>query len=268
MYLEQEPDTNLFLLDLLRTRGIGNWTQEEWYAVWSPDHPDQNGATIRGMALLIGRAAMGQPARLGVPFGDPDACEVIGARARWNGPVDMLIGPRTASDALWRGLKGTPPTVFYDQRLYVCREPSPGPRLPLRPARTDEIPLIIEMAGQMMSEDLGVDPRRKEPNRHRQAIRHRVDEGRTLVGEQDGEIAFLLDVGTRRREGAQVGGTFVPPRFRGQGLSVMGMRAACDRLLREMEMVSLHVNEANVPAVRCYQRAGFQRDVPFRLLIR
>ena len=259
--LAQAPVTNLFLRDLIARRGIGNWRVEEWFGAWAGDD-------LVSTALLVGRPALDGPARLGVAYGARGGCRVIGDRARWNGPVNMLIGPREASDGLWEGLQGPTPAVCYDQRLYICRTPPPGPQEPLRLARPDELELLVALSGEMMREDLGTDPREAEPARHRLAVKGRLDDGRTLVADVDGEIGFVLDVGTRRPEGAQVGGTYVVPRMRGRGLASRGMRAALHRLLAEHGTVSLHVNEANVPAIRCYENAGFERDVPFRLLIR
>ena len=261
--LREDIATNLFLLDLLETRGLGAWSTEEWYGVW------HDGALIAA-ALIVGRARPGQPARLGVAYGDTDGCREIGARARWGGPVDMLIGPRAPSDALWAGLaEPQPAKVFYEQRLYLCTAPTDGEALPLRVARPDEAPLIEVMSAEMMREDLGVDPRETEPARHRLAVQRRVEEGRTLVGEDEGgAVVFVLEVGTCRAEGAQVGGTYVPPAHRGKGLAIRGMRAAVQRLLDSVDSVSLHVNEANTAAVRCYERVGFVRGAAFRLLIR
>jgi predicted GNAT family acetyltransferase len=39
-----------------------------------------------------------------------------------------------------------------------------------------------------------------------------------------------------------------------------------DRLLARRPLVSLHVNEANGPAVRVYEKVGFDRADAFRLI--
>jgi ribosomal protein S18 acetylase RimI-like enzyme len=259
--LSREPVVNLFLLDLLTRRGMGSWRFEEWYGVFDGD-------VMISAALLIGREAPGGAARLGVAYGADEGCVLIGQRARWSGPVDMLIGHRAASDALWEGLEGAEPSVFFDQRLYTCRGVPGGEELALRAARPEEAAQLEALSGQMMVEDLGVDPRVSEPVRHRLAVAGRISGGRTLVADINGEICFILDIGTRQPHGAQVGGTFVPERFRGRGVATCGMRSAVKRLLAAHDSVSLHVNEANLPAIRCYERVGFQRGVPFRLLIR
>ena len=35
--------------------------------------------------------------------------------------------------------------ISYDQRLYVCRQPSDGPRLPVEPATTDDVLDLVPM---------------------------------------------------------------------------------------------------------------------------
>ena len=61
-------------------------------------------------------------------------------------------------------------------------------------------------------------------------------------------------------------GTWVPPGFRGHGYATEGVRALCQRLLDDHPVITLHVNEANHPAVRVYEKVGFVRTSPFRLL--
>jgi ribosomal protein S18 acetylase RimI-like enzyme len=261
VFLYRSPIANLFLLDLLSRRGLGNPKLEEWYGAI------HNGALVSA-ALLIGRQSKDRVARLGVACGDEAGCSLIGELARQAGTTEMLIGARAANDALWSSMSDTSPSVCYNQRLYICRAVQDGPALLLRKARPSEEPIITEMSAEMMLEDLGVDPREQDLSRHRFAVHSRLNEGRTFVGEVDGQVAFILDIGTTMPIGVQVGGTYVAPALRGRGIATRGMRSAVRQLLREYDSVSLHVNEANMPAIRCYERVGFIRDAPFRLLIR
>ena len=257
--LRAEPDANLFLIDILSRDGVQETLAETWIGIGEP--------VIAG-AIVLGRRAPDAPARLVVPFGDPDAGAHIGQRIRQDGPVSMIIGPRAASDGVWQGLAQPTPTVFFDQRLYVCTEVSAGARLPIRVARIGDVPRLEPLAAEMMIEDLGVDPRIPDPDLHQRSVASRCSRGRTLLAEREGRICFQLNIGTFCKDGAQVGGTYVHPDFRRQGLSTSGMRAASEALLSLTRCVSLHVNEANTPAVRCYERTGFVRAAPFRLIIK
>ena len=78
---------------------------------------------------------------------------------------------------------------------------------------------------------------------------------------------FQVNVGATHARGCQVGGTWVPRADRGRGLASAGVAATCRWLLARYPRVTLHVNEANGPAVRVYEKAGFRRDAAFRLII-
>lgn len=218
---------------------------------------------VRAVALVI-------RGRLCVPWAPslPDAA-AIGEYLAAHFPPSMMVGPRSACDAVWgRWANGAVPRRFYAQRLYVCSAPPRGLEQPgFRLAAADEWRLIAEQAAAMELEDLGRDPRRLYPELHEQSVRDRIRQGRTWVLEENGEIVFQINVGTLVTPiGCQVGGTYVPPAHRGRGLAVLGMKALCRRLLHDHRVVTLHVNEANAPAVRTYERSGFVRSHPFRLL--
>ncbi len=120
----------------------------------------------------------------------------------------------------------------------------------------------------MEEEDLGRNPRRAYRELHDQSVRDRIRQGKTWVLERNGQIVFQINAGSSVTPiGCQVGGTYVPPEHRGNGYAVVGMRALCRRLLQHNNAVTLHVNEANLPAVRTYERAGFTRAAPFRLVM-
>ena len=257
--LGAEPDANLFLIDLLQRSTVQNTLAETWIGIGDP---------VTSGAIVLGRRAPGAPARLVVPFGDPEASVHIGRRIRKDGPVSMIIGPRAASDGVWEGLAQPTPSVHFDQRLYVCTAVTAGTRLPLRMARIEDADRLAPLAAEMMIEDLGTDPREPDPALHQRSVESRCSRGRTLIAEQGERICFQLNIGTFCRDGTQVGGTYVPPDFRRQGLSTAGMRTASEALLSQTRCVTLHVNEANVPAVRCYERTGFIRAAPFRLIIK
>ena len=68
--------------------------------------------------------------------------------------------------------------------------------------------------------------------------------------------------------GAQLGGTYVWPEDRGRGIATRAVRGLVGTLRSEgLPRVTLHVHEANTPAVRCYVAAGFRPHAPFRLMV-
>ena len=259
--LAQNPSTNIFLLDRLEQRGCRPSSADEWYGAWL-------GQDLVAVAVLVGRAAHGSSARIGVVAGSSAGCEAIGVQAQSRGGVDMLTGPRAPCDALWTGLGAGVPRRQIDQLQYLTQNPSPGFCLPLRNATSHDFPLVCAWAAEQAREDLGLDPRQEDAQRHHRVVRARIEEGRVLLGLRDRSPCFLLEVGTCRVEGVQVGGTYVPPSLRGQGIATAGMRSAAHHLLTKSQTISLHVHAMNTSAIHCYVRAGFTPGIPLRLLIR
>lgn len=259
-----DPDTNIFLLSALQSWGVAVADGVRWLGLGDTDRLDA--------VTWIGRPdpdpGRSTPAGLAVPWGEPSACRAIGAVLAQHGPPRTVIGPRQASDALWQGLGDPSPRIWFDQRLYLCTQVRPGPHLQLRRARPHEVDLVADMSGRMVAEDLGRDPREDDADGHHRKVRARVLSGRTILGVQAGEVVFKLDEGSKTADGTQVGGTWVPPRWRGQGLAKAGMRAACAELLKGTPRITLHVNEANMPAVRAYEATGFLPTTAFRLATR
>lgn len=251
--LEQDTVVNLFLLGFLRLHGV---ERAHWFGV-----VDDGG--VRGCVLVVAE-------RLVVPWA-PDSSDAaaLGRHLRGRFTPCMMVGPRAQVDALWETwTEGeVEPERYYDQRLYVIRDRPLGPPVyGFRRARPAEWKTISIQAGLMEQEDLGRNPRQHYPVVHDQVVRERVKNGRTWVISRDRQILFQINIGTALDIGSQVGGTWVPPEHRGQGLATDGMRALCQHLLGYHPFVSLHVNEANAAAVRVYEKVGFVPHAPFRLI--
>lgn len=250
--LERSPVVNLFLMSLADASPIErSW----WYGIVDGDF-------VRAAIAVV-------PQRVAVPWAEDDAhAAALGALLRELHRPCMLVGPRAACDAIWATWAGNAPTKrSYNQRLYVLdRAPQDPGFTGLRCARAAEWRTIAKNAAAMEVEDLGVDPSATDMALHERVVRERIDAGRTWVIHDHDEIVFQINVGTDSKRVCQVGGTYIPPKFRGQGLASRAMAALGRLLLVDHQVVTLHVNEANLPAVRCYERAGFRPDVPFRLI--
>lgn len=250
--LEQDRVVNLFLLGMI---GSVPMDRVHWYG-------RVDGDRLRAAALVL-------PGRLCVPYAPDrdDASELARHLDRREAPC-MSVGPRGAVDALWEawGRRARPVRV-HDQRLYVLRSRPPhGPDLRVRRARHEDWPVVARYARMMEIEDIGRDPAEEDPRAHDRVVQDRIAAGRTWVLEDEGEIVFVINTGTTVPWGCQVGGTYVPVPHRGRGWAKLGTAEVCARLMAAYPLVTLHVNESNAPAVRAYERVGFQRDAAFRLI--
>jgi RimJ/RimL family protein N-acetyltransferase len=250
--LHQDPIQNLFLLGFLDASSL---ERGMWYGM-------VDGQSVPAVVLVL-------PGRLVVPWApDVEHAAALGRFLKQRYPPCMFVGPRDACDALWRAwAEGVIPDRYYDQRLYLCVRAPAGPRVTgFRRANLSEWRQVALFSGLMEAEDLGRNPSDEYPELHGQVVRDRIRNGRTWVIEQERELRFQINVGTTTPFGCQVGGTWVPPEHRGRGLATDGMRELCRRLVPKHQCVTLHVNEANLPAVRVYERSGFARHAAFRLI--
>lgn len=247
--LLRDPAVNLFLLSVLNQR----MAEASWVGI-----PDETGRML-AVASVIGG--------LCVPYA-PDIAQAteLGLTLKKAYEPYMMVGPRAAVDAIWQSWTTAPVRIRYDQRLYVATSADPlAPALDL--ATPADVPEIAALAVAMQLEDLGTDPREHGEARHLEIVGRRIDQGRTLILRQNDQIVFMVHVGTIHPFGCQIGGTYVPLEHRNRGLATRGVRGTVAHLLQTYPRVTLHVNEANTPAVRVYEKCGFLTDAPYRLLI-
>lgn len=250
--LDEDPVQNLFLLGFLDEAAL---ERAYWYGALDGDR-------VRGLVMVL-------PGRLAVPWSpDEDAAFALGDTLRRRHHPTMMVGPRAHTDRIWsRWGHGADTRCYYDQELYLATSAPPGPRMRgFRRAVASEWPVLARFAAEMELEDLGRDPRIDDGELHERLVQDRAASGRTLVVERSGELVFQINLGTTSPRGCQVGGTYVPPEHRGHGLATEAMREVVRRLVPRYGLVTLHVNGANRPAVRVYEKSGFRRVAPFRLI--
>jgi len=252
--LQEEPVTNLFLLQCLRSLSIRKGV---WYGV-------QNEQGLQGAGIVF-------PKRLTVPFApEPSAAAMLAGHIADREQPTRLVGPRDACDAIWQRWSSVVTAERrYNQQLYVCTTVTPTSATShptLRLATLVELQSIAHNAAAMQLEDLGVDPWQEGRNKHLKNVREKIREGRFYVLEHQGRIVFQMAVTIRHPLGCQLSGTYVPPAQRSQGFATRGVRQLCQLLLKDAPFVTLHVNGANKPAVAAYIKAGFVLHADFRLI--
>ena len=259
--LARAPAANQYLLHRLDRAACDpapTDCQERWVGVHDGD------ALVA--AALVRRPEPGDPATMCCPAGDPEAGAALGGRIALEGGALIMVGPRAVTDACWRGMGRPPFRVAFDQRLWVADGPSPGPRLPVEPAMRADLDALVEMELGMLQEDLGITTDRVDLEVLESRILQRIEAGKVMVSRPPkGPPVFTIDVARCGPTGAQLGGTYVHPDWRGHGICTRAVRDLLAMLQAEGRVVTLHVNEANEAAWRSYAKAGFVEDEPFRL---
>ncbi len=76
----------------------------------------------------------------------------------------------------------------------------------------------------------------------------------------------VTDFYAQSADGAQLEAVWTAPERRGKGLATRALTDLSARLLRRLPRVVLGVATVNTPAVRLYERVGFQSAGPLRLV--
>jgi predicted GNAT family acetyltransferase len=110
----------------------------------------------------------------------------------------------------------------------------------------------------MFTEEVGTSPLGSDDGAsYRARVRDLVLAGRSFARIENGEVLFKAELGAVSSRACQVQGVWVHPSWRGLGLGTAGMATVVAEALRTVApVVSLYVNDYNVPARRAYERVG------------
>ena len=176
--------------------------------------------------------------------------------------AESLVGPADQVLGLWEHLSGSfsrIQDVRERQLSMVFRgAQSPGDER-VRPALQSEFDLVFPAAVAMFKEEVGFDPN-IYGDHYRKRARAMISRGHTFVRtSKSGELEFKADVGALSGGVAQVQGVWVNPKLRGQGIAAPALAQVATLIQKSIApTVCLYVSDYNYPAVRAYERAGFE----------
>jgi predicted GNAT family acetyltransferase len=196
----------------------------------------------------------------------PEAVRAFADRARRVGRrCSSIVGPAEPTALLWSLLEpgwGPARDVRAHQPLMASEKPSVDVTADpyVRRVRKDEMDVIMPACVAMFTEEVGVSPLAGDGGLLYQArVAELVGSGRAFARIDDGKVVFKAEIGAATREACQIQGVWVAPEHRGKGLSETGMAAVLRYALADVApVVSLYVNDYNVPARAAYRRVGFQ----------
>lgn len=204
-----------------------------------------------------------------VPIGaDWLSGELLGLGVRVLGRrLGSIFGPREAVMSIWSSMQAGP------QRAREIREHQPlmmldtAPTAPInprvRPARPDEFSRVLPASVAMFTEELGYSPLDDGPVLYRNRVEALISRGHCLVEIDEapldtaGSVRFKADIGVYTRACIQLQGVWLAPWARGTGQAAPAVAATAAHALTLSDRVSLYVNDYNEPAMRTYQRVGF-----------
>ena len=194
----------------------------------------------------------------------PAAITAFAARARKHGRrCSSIAGPAGAVHDLWRQLEldwDRPREIRYRQPLMaIASDPLVQPDPAVRLVRPAEVGILLPASVAMFTEEVGISPIGPDGGAaYRARVSELVASGRSLAKIQDGKIVFKAEIGAVTSRACQIQGVWVPPELRGRGYASSGMAAVVAFARRTLApVVSLYVNDFNIPARAAYRRVGF-----------
>ncbi len=202
-----------------------------------------------------------------VPSGaDCGRFAAVAARGR----ARMIIGDELAVTALWDDMAGLMPPPRDDrpgQPVYAISDPPEPGDTGLRAATGRDFELLLPACAAAHEEEIGVDPLARDPDGFRWRTHSQIEEGRSWLWVEDGDIRFKAEASAWTPSAVQVQQVWVDPAVRNRGYAKRGMRDLCRLLLGEVPAVCLFVRPENAPAIRVYEGIGMHRHGAYRSLI-
>ena len=204
----------------------------------------------------------------------PAAIEAFAERAvRQGRRCSTIVGPVEEVAALWELLEphwDTPRDLRWHQPHLETGRPSPAKADPqVRRTRPEDLDVLYPACVAMYTEEVGVSPELGGgADMYRARVAQLVSKGWSFARIEDGKVLFKAEVAAVSPYACQVQGVYVDPDRRGEGLATSGMAAVVDVALREVApVVSLYVNDHNLPARAAYEAVGFRETAVFATIM-
>ncbi len=207
---------------------------------------------------------------------DRGAVEAIAHKVRrWRRQCASIFGPIDQVAGLWDRLGPTwgPARTIRREQLLMSTAVDPGDwgltiDERVRPARVDEVDLVLPASAAMFTEEIGYPPFIGSSTNYRSVVAGLVRLGRTFVWVEGGRVLFKADIGSVGVDAAQIQGVWLAPHLRGRGLATPLMAAVTSAVLQGIASeATLYVNDFNTAAIATYEAIGFRRVGTFATIL-
>jgi predicted GNAT family acetyltransferase len=128
------------------------------------------------------------------------------------------------------------------------------------------MPKLLLLAAAAVREFFGRDPLNEDPSGFEARVWQRVQGERTYVLEDNGELAFKVDVGARSEFGAELEGAYTVPSQRHKGHAILSLGQISRHLLSSLPRLTLHVEDDSSLA-RMARKVGYVPGRAQRLVV-
>ena len=134
-----------------------------------------------------------------------------------------------------------------------AREPVQG----LRPATAAELDLVMPIQARLAFAESGINPLEVDPQGFRERCLRRIDQRRTWVVVENGDLIFKADVVSKTSDVIYLEGIWLREECRRTNIGTRLMLELMRRLLEDSKSICLLVNETNELAQGFYRKCGF-----------
>lgn len=260
-FLTRDVKQHLYLLGLLEDFGVEGGDPDAPHAFW--------GRLERGELTAV--LFVGGDGGLVVPSqGDPSHFHELTAPLAETVVLRACVGERGPVDAVVRALgRGKKPRLSVPQRLFTVSADDMGPFTNplLRLATEADIPRLVELSAEDLLERYGQNPLEMDPEALTQRVRHRVRDARSYVLEEEGELVFKIDIGSRSQWGAELEGLHTHRHHRRKGHALLNLGQISRHLLSSLPRLSLRVSEQDEVTAKIARRVGYVAGATQRLVL-
>jgi ribosomal protein S18 acetylase RimI-like enzyme len=128
----------------------------------------------------------------------------------------------------------------------------------LKLATSAELDQVVPLQAELAFAESGVNPLQRDPEGFRQRCARRIEQGRTWIWVEAGEIVFKADVVSDTPSVIYLEGVWTSPSRRSQGYGLRCLSQLGRTFLCHAKSVCVLVNDKNELAQKFYQRAGYK----------
>ncbi len=155
-----------------------------------------------------------------------------------------VLGEQGVVDSILRQF-GVSAKFSKAQRLFSVSPNDLGPFTNplLRAAVEADLPRLIPMAAACIKERNGRDPLEEDATGFALRVTQRVNAGRTYVLEEEGELVFKLDIGSRSQFGAELEGIYTAPAHRKKGHATLCLGQISRFLMSSLPRLTVRIDD-------------------------
>jgi uncharacterized protein len=258
--LARDPSHNLYLLGLLEEFGIMPAGVRGSFSYWGRF----DGKKLTAALFVGGEGGLMVPSASDGPSIGVIA-DMLAERVR----LRSAVGEKSAVDALVRSLCTGKPRLSKTHRLFSVSADDLGPftNPTLRLAREEDLPRLMPLAVGAVREIHERDPLAEDGRHFEQRVAQRVRARRTYVLEENGELVFKVDIGSRSQYGAELENLYTVPSQRGRGHCLLCLGQISRHLLSSLPRLVLRVEEKDESLARLARKVGYLAGRTQRLVL-